>query len=106
MPPGGHAGAMTCQMCGVMQVIPPPRDDTRVIRFCLVLYPRRLCMYCCPCAECRRRCLSRARGPEGYTQWLAEVTAINELLYTRILHDQWLAELRVLFRSPDAREFQ
>ena len=94
--------AMTCQECGVVQVVPPPRDDVRIVRFCLARYPMRLCMHCCPCDRCRMRAITDwARGSEGYHQWVAEVRANNELLFNQILYDQWLAELRAIFQMPD-----
>ena len=83
-----------------MQVVPPPADDVRIVRFCLAMWPRRLCMHCCPCPECFARVMRRARGPEGYNQWVAEVRSINEQLLNRILYNQWLAELRAIFQMP------
>ena len=74
---------------GVRQVVPPPREDVRIVRFCLARFPLRLCMYCGPCDECRRRCIY-----------------IDVHLYLYVpdaTSNEWLEELRTTFneREPD-----
>ena len=39
-----------CDACKIIQYV--PSDSPQQVRFCLNLYPRRLCDRCCSCTEC------------------------------------------------------
>ena len=68
-------------------MVPPPRDDVRIVFFCLARYPMRLCMYYCPCDRCRRKCIVRD---------------VNLFLHVPdATFNAWLVELRATFNTPE-----
>ena len=48
------ANSLQCDVCGVIQVVPPSRDSFIILRFCVREGPPCKCERCCMCMRCMR----------------------------------------------------